>query len=114
MIALPERKAWAEYVVCKTEHCFVIPDDMSFNEAVALTVDGIVAYVLLFEMGGLKAGNDPCGLNARRKNILMHSAAGSLVSITRLQTFPQFTNTLFGLDRYGDSNASKRTECSPF
>lgn len=81
-MALPERKAWAEYVVCKAQHCFVIPDEMSCNEAVALAVDGMTAYSLLFEMGGLKTDEDLCGLTAKRINVLMHSSPGSLVSIT--------------------------------
>ena len=81
-MGLPERKAWAEYVVCKAEHCFVIPDEMSCNEAVALTVDAMIAYSLLFEMGGLKTEEDLCGLiEQRENNILMHSSTGSLVRI---------------------------------
>ena len=78
-MALPERKAWAEYVVCKAEQCLRIPDDMTYDQAVALAVDGMVSYALLFEMGGLRV-DDPCGLSASRKNVLMHSSAGGLVS----------------------------------
>lgn len=77
-MALPERKAWAEYAVCKAEHCFRMPDDMTYDEAVALTVDGMVSYALLFEIGGVRV-DDPCGLSASRKNVLMHSSAGGLV-----------------------------------
>ena len=77
-MCLPERKAWAEYVACKEEFCFRIPDEMTYDEAIALTVDGMVSYALLFEMGGLKV-DDPCGLSASRKNVLMHSSAGGLV-----------------------------------
>lgn len=94
VMALPERKAWAEYVVCKAEHCFRIPDEMNYDEAVALTVDGMVSYALLFEMGGLTV-DDPCGLSASRKNVLMHSAAGGLVNRSSLFTCPIITLSLF-------------------
>ncbi|XP_046444248.1 synaptic vesicle membrane protein VAT-1 homolog-like [Daphnia pulex] len=68
VMALPERKAWSEYVVCREEYCFKIPDQMSYHEAVALTVDGIVAHSLLFQMGNLSPG----------KAVLLHSTPGGL------------------------------------
>lgn len=70
-MALPERKAWSQYVVCRAEHCFKIPDEMNYHDAVALTVDGIVAYSLLFQLGNLRPG----------KAILLHSTPGGLVNI---------------------------------
>lgn len=73
-MALPERKAWSEYVVCRAEHCFKIPDEMNFHDAVALTVDGIVAHSLLFELGNIHSGN---------KAILLHSSPGGLVSLVK-------------------------------
>ena len=69
VMAVPERNAWSEYVVCREEYCFKIPDQMSYHDVVALTVDGILAYSLLFEMGNLCPG----------KNILLHSTPGGLV-----------------------------------
>lgn len=78
VVAFPPRKAWAEYVVCKADQCFIIPDKMTYDDAVALILDGMVAYSLLFEMGGLKIGA-PRGLRATPKNVLMHSSAGGLV-----------------------------------
>lgn len=69
IIALPERKAWSEYVVCRSEYCFNIPDDMNYHDAIAMTTNGIVAYTLLFELGGLRPG----------KTVLVHSAPGGLV-----------------------------------
>ncbi|XP_057378558.2 synaptic vesicle membrane protein VAT-1 homolog-like [Daphnia carinata] len=68
VMALPERRGWGEYVVCRVEHCFKIPDQMSYNDAVALTVDGIVAHSLLFQMGNLTP----------EKAILLHSTPGGL------------------------------------
>lgn len=71
MIALPERGAWSDYVVCRAEYCFNIPAEMNYHDAIALTTNGIIAYTLLFELGGLRPG----------KSVLMHSAPGGLVSI---------------------------------
>lgn len=68
VMALPERFAWSEYVVCREEYCFKIPDRMNYNDAVALTVDGIVSHSLLFQMGNLSPG----------KSILLHSTPGGL------------------------------------
>lgn len=84
-MALPPRKAWAEYVVCKEEQCFKLPINMTYNDAVAITLDGMVAYSMLFEMGGLKI-EDPSGLRTRRKTVLMHSSAGGLVRVAPVQT----------------------------
>jgi NADPH:quinone reductase-like Zn-dependent oxidoreductase len=71
VMCLPERKAWSEYVTCHVEHCFKIPEEMSYNDAAALTVDGIVAYSLLFQMGSLSPG----------KAVLLHSTPGGLGSM---------------------------------
>ena len=68
-MALPERFGWSEYVVCREEYCFKIPERMNYNDAVALTVDGIVSHSLLFQMGNLSPG----------KSILLHSTPGGLV-----------------------------------
>ncbi|KAK4035756.1 hypothetical protein OUZ56_027840 [Daphnia magna] len=68
VMALPERNAWSQYVVCHVDLCFKIPEKMSYHEAVALTVDGIVAHTLLFHMGNLSPG----------EAVLMHSIPGGL------------------------------------
>jgi hypothetical protein len=47
---------------------------MSYNEAVALAVDGIVAHSLLFQMGNLSPG----------KAVLLHSTPGGLVILLKL------------------------------
>lgn len=71
-MALPERNAWSQYVVCHVDLCFKIPEKMSYHEAVALTVDGIVAHTLLFHMGNLSPG----------EAVLMHSIPGGLVTLS--------------------------------
>ena len=99
-MCLPERKAWSEYVTCHVEHCFKIPEEMSYNDAAALTVDGIVAYSLLFQMGSLSPG----------KAVLLHSTPGGLVK------FQNISSSTFSLDLicvfigiYGDPNGQHRT-----
>lgn len=69
VIAFPERKAWREYAVCRSEVCFKIPDDMNYHDAIALILNGIVAYSLVFELGNLRPN----------KTVLLHTAPGGLV-----------------------------------
>lgn len=70
-MALPEFKAWAELVVVPSKYVFAIPSNMSYHDAAAITMNYIVAYILLFELGHLSAG----------KSVLFHSAGGGVVSI---------------------------------
>ena len=69
VVALPEFKAWSEYTLCPDTMCFKIPESMSYQEAVAITTNGIVAHTLLFELGVLHPG----------KSILMHPSPGGVV-----------------------------------
>ncbi|XP_054278604.1 synaptic vesicle membrane protein VAT-1 homolog-like [Macrosteles quadrilineatus] len=68
VVALPEYKAWAELVSVPQTYVFPLPSDMSFLDAAALTMNYIVAYILLFELGGLAPG----------KSVLVHSAGGGV------------------------------------
>lgn len=70
MVALPEYRAWAELVAVPAQYVFPLPDDLSFLDAATLTMNYIVAYILLFELGGLAEG----------KSVLVHSAGGGVVS----------------------------------
>lgn len=74
MVALPEYRAWAELVVVPSKYVFTIPADMSYRDAAAITMNYIVAYILLFDLGNLAAG----------KSVLLHSAGGGVVSIRGL------------------------------
>lgn len=95
-MALPERRGWGEYVVCRVEHCFKIPDQMSYNDAVSLTVDGIVAHSLLFQMGNLTP----------EKAILLHATPGGLVpSIIGTHIKRSISSNSRSISgQYGDSN----------
>lgn len=68
VVALPEFRAWAELVTVPVQYVFPIPADLSFHDAAALTMNYIVAYILLFELGGLTPG----------KSVLVHSAGGGV------------------------------------
>lgn len=66
--ALPEYRAWAETVAVPAKYVYKIPDDLSYADAVAITLNYTIAYILLFELGGVVPG----------KKILLHSAGGGV------------------------------------
>lgn len=70
MVALSEYKAWAELVAVPAQYVYALPSGMSPLDAVAITTNYVVAYLLLFEMANLTPG----------KSILLHSAGGGVVS----------------------------------
>jgi NADPH:quinone reductase-like Zn-dependent oxidoreductase len=57
---------WADAVTIPSDHCFKMPDKMSFEEGAALLVNYITAYQILFEFGNLRPN----------KSVLIHMAAG--------------------------------------
>ncbi|XP_014243553.1 synaptic vesicle membrane protein VAT-1 homolog-like [Cimex lectularius] len=68
VVALPEYKGWAEVVAVPEQYVFAIPSNMNFQDAAAIAMNYLVAYVLLFEIGGLSPG----------KSVLLHSAGGGV------------------------------------
>jgi len=70
VVALPEYRAWAELVAVPAQFVYPLPDDVSFLDAAAIAINYAVAYLLLFEVGGLAPG----------KTVLVHSAGGGVVS----------------------------------
>lgn len=71
VVALPEYRAWAELVSVPAQYVFALPAGMSPLDAVAVTTNYTVAYLLLFEMANLAPG----------KSLLVHSAGGGVVSL---------------------------------
>lgn len=57
---------WQEVVVVPANHAFLIPEGMSFEEAAALPVNYISAYMMLFDFGNLRPN----------QSVLIHAAAG--------------------------------------
>lgn len=70
VVALPEYRAWAELVSVPAQYVYVLPEGMTALDAVAVTTNYVVAYLLLFEMANLTPG----------KSLLVHSAGGGVVS----------------------------------
>ena len=60
--------AWAEQIVVKKDLVFKIPKEMSFREAAVLPFAYLTAYILLFDIGNIKAG----------QTLLFHSAGGGV------------------------------------
>lgn len=69
--ALPEYKAWAELVAVPAKYVFKLPSNVTPLDAAAIMMTYTVAYILLFELGGLSSG----------KSVLVHSAGGGVVSL---------------------------------
>lgn len=80
--ALPEYKAWAELVAVPAKYVFKLPQGLSPLDAAAITMTYTVAYILLFELGGLTKG----------KSVLVHSVGGGVVSYIFLLLFIQKVN----------------------
>jgi NADPH:quinone reductase-like Zn-dependent oxidoreductase len=72
VVALPEYRAWAELLAVPSRYVYPIPADLSYLDAAAIAMNYLVAYILLFELGGLAPG----------KSVLVHSAGGGVVSTT--------------------------------
>ncbi|XP_068620238.1 synaptic vesicle membrane protein VAT-1 homolog-like isoform X2 [Battus philenor] len=68
VVALPEYRAWAELVSVPAQYVYALPEGMTALDAVAVTTNYVVAYLLLFEMANLTPG----------KSLLVHSAGGGV------------------------------------
>lgn len=87
VVALPEFRAWSELVTVPTKYVYHIPDEMTFQDAAAIVMNYLVAYILIFDLVSLREG----------KSILLHSAGGgvgqAIVQLAR--TIPNVT--IFGV-----------------
>jgi len=71
VVALPEFRAWAELCAVPTKYVYKLPDEISFQDAAAITMNYLVAYIIVFELLSLRSG----------KSLMLHSAGGGVVSI---------------------------------
>lgn len=71
--ALAESRAWAELVNVPAKYVYKIPSSMSFQDASAITLNAVVAYALLFDVGNLRPG----------QTVLIHSIGGGVVRKNR-------------------------------
>lgn len=74
VVALPEYRAWAELCAVPTKYVYKLPDELSFQDAAALTMNYLVAYIIVNELLMLRPG----------KSLMLHSAGGGVVSIQNL------------------------------
>ena len=70
VIGIIDNGAWAELVAMPAQYVYKIPANMSFQDGAALFMNYVTAYMLLFDIGGLRAG----------QNVLVHSVGGGVVS----------------------------------
>jgi len=83
---------WSEFAVVPENQAFVIPDQMTYEEAAAIPVNYITAYHMLFEFGNLRPG----------KSVLIHMAAGGVgIAATQL------CRTVDNVTVFGTSSESK-------
>ncbi|XP_060521504.1 synaptic vesicle membrane protein VAT-1 homolog-like isoform X2 [Cylas formicarius] len=87
VVALPEYRAWAELVSVPAKYVYKLPKGLSYLDAVTITMNYTVAYILLFEISGLSRG----------KSILVHSVGGGVgQAVAQLaKTVPDVT--IFGI-----------------
>ncbi|KAJ6638740.1 Synaptic vesicle membrane protein VAT-1 like-like, partial [Pseudolycoriella hygida] len=68
VVALPEFKAWAELVSVPETFVYKIPENMTFTEAAAITLNYLVAHILVNDLAVIRPGN----------SVLLHSAGGGV------------------------------------
>ena len=71
-LTLAEQGVWSEYSCIPASACYVMPENMTFEEAAAIPGTYLTAYFLLFNCSNLGA----------RKSVLIHMAAGGVVRIS--------------------------------
>lgn len=83
---------WQEEATVPAAHTFLMPEAMTFEEAAALLVNYMTAYMVLFDFGNLRPGH----------SVLVHMAAGG-VGMAALQ----LCRTVENVTVFGTASASK-------
>nr|XP_020506859.1 synaptic vesicle membrane protein VAT-1 homolog [Labrus bergylta] len=97
VITLARSGMWQEVVIVPADRTFLMPEQMSFEEGAALSVNYLTAYMMLFEMANLRPG----------KSVLIHMAAGGVgVAVTQL------CRTVQDVTVFGTASASKHETIS--
>ncbi|XP_051273550.1 synaptic vesicle membrane protein VAT-1 homolog [Dicentrarchus labrax] len=92
VIVMNRSGMWQEVVVVSANHTFPMPEQMSFEEGAALSINYLTAYMMLFEMANLRPG----------KSVLIHMAAGGVgIAATQL------CRTVQDVTVFGTASASK-------
>ncbi|TRY93263.1 hypothetical protein DNTS_021644 [Danionella cerebrum] len=92
VMAFVNYSAWAEVVCTPLDFVYKIPDDMTFSEAAAFSMNFVAAYMMLFEVASLREG----------MSVLVHSAGGALG-----QAVAQLCSTVPSVTVFGTASASK-------
>uniref|UniRef100_A0A3Q4BYD9 Enoyl reductase (ER) domain-containing protein n=1 Tax=Mola mola TaxID=94237 RepID=A0A3Q4BYD9_MOLML len=88
---------WQEVAVVPANHTFLIPEGMSFEQAAALPVNYITAFMMLFDFGNLRPN----------QSVLIHAAAGGVgIAATQL------CKTVKDVTVFGTASASKHEAIS--
>ncbi|XP_061566469.1 synaptic vesicle membrane protein VAT-1 homolog-like isoform X2 [Cololabis saira] len=87
VMAFVNYNAWAEVVCTPADFVYKMPDEMSFAEAAAFSLNYVAAYMMLFEVANLREG----------MSVLVHSAGGGVgQAVAQLcSTVPNIT--VFGI-----------------
>ncbi|XP_076000271.1 synaptic vesicle membrane protein VAT-1 homolog [Genypterus blacodes] len=92
VMVLSRSGLWQEIAVVPAVHTFIMPEGMSFEEAAALPVNFVTAYMMLFDFGNLRPN----------QSILVHAAAGGVgIAATQL------CKTVKDVTVFGTASASK-------
>ncbi|NP_001116167.1 uncharacterized protein LOC100036826 [Xenopus laevis] len=83
---------WQELVTIQTNHTFLMPGGMSFEEGAAFLVNYITAYMILFHFGNLRPN----------QSVLIHMAAGGVGTAA-----VQLCKTVDNITIFGTASASK-------
>ncbi|CAG5118695.1 unnamed protein product, partial [Candidula unifasciata] len=92
VVAFSDYKAWSELVAIPTKYVYKIPDNLSFHDAAALLMNFVVAYIIMFDLAGVREG----------QSILAHSLGGGVG-----QAIVQLANTIPNVVIFGTASAHK-------
>ncbi|KAI1889800.1 hypothetical protein AGOR_G00166660 [Albula goreensis] len=92
VMAFVNYSAWAEVVCTPLDFVYKIPDDMTFPEAAAFSMNFVAAYMMLFEVANLREG----------MSVLVHSAGGGVG-----QAVAQLCSTVPNVTVFGTASSSK-------
>uniref|UniRef100_A0A8C8VEY8 Vesicle amine transport 1 n=1 Tax=Pelusios castaneus TaxID=367368 RepID=A0A8C8VEY8_9SAUR len=92
VMVLARAGLWQEIVTVPANQTYLMPDGMSFEEAAALLVNYITAYMILFDFGNLRPN----------QSILIHMAAGGVGTAAI-----QLCKTVENITIFGTASASK-------
>ncbi|KAJ3601172.1 hypothetical protein NHX12_032145, partial [Muraenolepis orangiensis] len=91
---------WQEVAVVPAAHTFLIPEGMSFEEAAALPVNYVTAYMMLFDFGNLRPN----------QSVLGHTGATEAGGVGIAAT--QLCQTVKDVTVFGTASASKHETIS--